>query len=197
MTHRAAERSDARQNRERIVRAAYETFAERGVGVEVREIAERAGVGVGTFYRNFATKDELIIAIIGDVIARFDAVMADVLEIDDPVEAIQVFLARILDVLETWGEVCRGLLRQNLPAGVGEQFMGFVSDPRIEDVFQRGIDRGIFRADLDPVLARGLLYACCDPLVYIIPRQSRSPDEIVAGFTDLVLRSFMAGAPPA
>ncbi len=53
-------RADARRNHERILDAAREAFAEYGVDVQMDEIARRAGVGVGTLYRNFPTKDELL-----------------------------------------------------------------------------------------------------------------------------------------
>ncbi len=53
-------RADARRNRERILTAARETFGEHGVDAQMDEIARRAGLGVGTLYRHFPTKDELI-----------------------------------------------------------------------------------------------------------------------------------------
>lgn len=57
---RGALRRDAERNRERVVRAARELFAERGLTVGFNEVAHHAGVGVGTVYRRFADKDELI-----------------------------------------------------------------------------------------------------------------------------------------
>ncbi|HEU4328384.1 MAG TPA: TetR/AcrR family transcriptional regulator [Roseiflexaceae bacterium] len=53
------ERKDAQRNLERVLRAAHELFAERGTEVTMEEVAQRAGVGVGTIYRRFANKDEL------------------------------------------------------------------------------------------------------------------------------------------
>ena len=53
-------RADARRNREAIVVAARELFAERGAAVEISDIAERAGVGVGTLYRRFPDKEALV-----------------------------------------------------------------------------------------------------------------------------------------
>ncbi len=53
------ERKDAQRNLERVLRAAHELFAERGTDVTMEEVAQRAGVGVGTIYRRFANKDEL------------------------------------------------------------------------------------------------------------------------------------------
>lgn len=59
-------RADARRNRDQIVSAAREIFAERGVDVAMEEIARRASVGVGTLYRRFADREALIRAVFHD-----------------------------------------------------------------------------------------------------------------------------------
>jgi AcrR family transcriptional regulator len=56
-------RADARRNREQILAAARSAFAQHGIGVQIDEIARRAGVGVGTLYRHYATKDDLLRAL--------------------------------------------------------------------------------------------------------------------------------------
>ncbi|MDW8047571.1 MAG: helix-turn-helix domain-containing protein, partial [Chloroflexota bacterium] len=63
-----SERSDARLNRERLLAAAREVLAERGAAAEMREIAERAGVAVGTLYRHFPTREALVAAIIAETL---------------------------------------------------------------------------------------------------------------------------------
>jgi AcrR family transcriptional regulator len=67
-------RADARRNRESILAAAREVFARYGADAQMDEIARRAGVGVGTLYRHFPTKDELVAELIriklGDYAAR-------------------------------------------------------------------------------------------------------------------------------
>lgn len=55
-------RTDARQNRERIIIAAEELFLERGVNVALEEVAKRAKVGIGTLYRRFPTREDLLAA---------------------------------------------------------------------------------------------------------------------------------------
>jgi AcrR family transcriptional regulator len=62
-------RADARRNRERIVAAAREAFAETGLETQMDDVARRAGVGVGTVYRHFPTKDALVRALIVDKMA--------------------------------------------------------------------------------------------------------------------------------
>ena len=63
--HFPASRSDARQNRERLLAAAREVFAERGLSSEVKDSADRAGIGFGSLDRNFASKDDLVQALVG------------------------------------------------------------------------------------------------------------------------------------
>lgn len=73
MTPVRALRADARRNRERVLEAAQEAFARDGLAVPIDEIAGRAGVGVGTVYRHFPTKEALFEAI---VYSRFEKLVA-------------------------------------------------------------------------------------------------------------------------
>ena len=59
LSARPALRADARRNRERIIAAAQEVFAQRGLNVPVEDIARHAGVGVATLYRRFPTRARL------------------------------------------------------------------------------------------------------------------------------------------
>jgi AcrR family transcriptional regulator len=62
-THGRSERRDAQRNLARVLRAAHELFAERGAEVTMEEVARRAGVGVGTIYRRFPSKEHLFAAV--------------------------------------------------------------------------------------------------------------------------------------
>jgi AcrR family transcriptional regulator len=64
-------RSDARQNRERILAAAEEVFMENGAAASLDAVAKRAGVGIGTLYRRFATRDALLAATYNDRLLAF------------------------------------------------------------------------------------------------------------------------------
>lgn len=80
-------RADAVRNRERIVQAARAAFAERGLQTQMEDVARRAGVGVGTLYRHFPTKDALVRALIIDKMERqADAVKARLEADADPWE---------------------------------------------------------------------------------------------------------------
>jgi AcrR family transcriptional regulator len=85
-------RADAARNRQSLLAAAAEEFAERGPDASVADIARRAGVGKGTVFRHFATKDDLLAAI---VIARIDTLTAAgrrLLDAADPAAALLEFL---------------------------------------------------------------------------------------------------------
>lgn len=62
MSNKPALRADAQKNRELILFAAEELFLERGAGVPLEEVAKRAGVGIGTLYRRFPTREALLAA---------------------------------------------------------------------------------------------------------------------------------------
>src|SRR6266571_7376270 len=90
-------RADAARNREKVLRAAREAFAESGYGVPLDEIAARAGVGPGTVYRHFPAKEALFEAV---VTARVEDLVADARAragASDPGEAFFGYLARIAE----------------------------------------------------------------------------------------------------
>lgn len=85
-------RADAARNRESLLAAAADEFAERGLDASVADIARRAGVGKGTVFRHFATKDDLIAAIVLDRVNALNAVGEQLLEAVNPDTALLEFL---------------------------------------------------------------------------------------------------------
>jgi AcrR family transcriptional regulator len=85
-------RADAERNRRRVLDAAAELFGERGLDVGVAEIAQRAGVGRGTLFRNFPTKEDLIAAIVVDAMHEASALGRALLEAPDAAQALFTFL---------------------------------------------------------------------------------------------------------
>jgi AcrR family transcriptional regulator len=80
-------RADARRNRERVVTAAAVAFAEQGRDAQMDDVAKRAGVGVGTVYRHFPTKEALFEALSEDTFARIAERARDKLGREDAWEA--------------------------------------------------------------------------------------------------------------
>ncbi len=85
-------RADARRNRKRVLEAAQECFARDGIDAQMDDIAACAGVGVGTVYRHFATKEALIEALAADYFEGQSALARKALEVDDPWEAFAGFV---------------------------------------------------------------------------------------------------------
>jgi AcrR family transcriptional regulator len=80
-------RADAERNRRRILDAARKVFAQQGLGAGVDAVARAAGVGVGTLYRRFPTKQQLLVAVIEDGVARLTEEVEALQPVEDPWEA--------------------------------------------------------------------------------------------------------------
>lgn len=80
------QRADARRNREAVLAAAKALFAEQGVEAQMPDVARAAGVGVGTVYRHFPTKDDLIAALVAQRFERLADRARESLDMDDPWE---------------------------------------------------------------------------------------------------------------
>jgi len=106
-------RSDAARNRARVLEVAYEAFAADGLGVPIDEIARRAGVGAGTVYRHFPTKEALFQAIVADRIEQLADHARALTDAHEPGEALFAFLA----TLAAEGATDQGLV--DALAGVG------------------------------------------------------------------------------
>ncbi|QXE33857.1 TetR/AcrR family transcriptional regulator [Streptomyces sp. GMY02] len=84
-------RADARRNVQKLVDAAREAVAEVGVGVTAHEIARRAGVGIGTFYRRLPSREALLTVVLADTFDELVAVARAALEMSDPWDGFTVF----------------------------------------------------------------------------------------------------------
>jgi AcrR family transcriptional regulator len=89
-------RADAERNREHVLKVAQEVFAAEGLAVPIDEIARRAGLGVGTLYRHFPTKEALFLAIVVDRMEHLGAEARALAHAPDPGEAFFGFLSRMV-----------------------------------------------------------------------------------------------------
>lgn len=92
-------RADARRNRERILEAARAGFAEEGAEVQMESIARRAGVGIGTLYRNFPTKHALVAEISRQWLVERTEATVEALRIEDPWEAVAALVQRTAETM--------------------------------------------------------------------------------------------------
>src|SRR3954449_2788956 len=141
-------RKDAARNRERLLTAASELFAERGLNVTLNDIAHHAGVGVGTAYRRFANKEEVIDALFEEELQKVAGVANEALADPDAWSGLVTFLERSLHM--QFGD--RGLNEiMNNPA-LGDARVRDARDriaPLIEELVGRAKAQGVVRPDLD------------------------------------------------
>ena len=140
-------RSDARENRARILAAAREALAEDG-GTSMNQIAQRAGVGAGTLYRNFPTREALVLAVYQDEVSRIVGAVPELLAELPPLEALRTWT---LDLVEAMRKK-HGLgdaLGPGAHQAISEQSYGPVV-AAITDLLDAGKEGGSIRADADP-----------------------------------------------
>ena len=95
-------RADAQRNRERILRTAMEHFATRGIGASLEDIARAAGVGPGTLYRHFPSREALLAATLQDRQAALLARSEEAGATADPDAALREWLEALQDYLRTF-----------------------------------------------------------------------------------------------
>ena len=103
--HDKPQRADARRNREKVLAAALELFAERGTDGSLEEVAKRAGVGIGTLYRHFPTRDALVEAAYRNEVASLRAAADELLAELPPDRALEAWMRRFVD----YGATKRGM----------------------------------------------------------------------------------------
>jgi len=140
-------RRDAQLNRERILDAARAAFAEHGLDVGVDEIARRAGVGMGTLYRRFPTKQSLVHAIFEARLDQLQPVIERARASSDAWEGfVDIILATVAQQAEDHGFSQMVVLRfgpQAVPDDVRQRFFA-----PLEELLHRGQDAGQIRADV-------------------------------------------------
>jgi AcrR family transcriptional regulator len=192
--NRTIPRADARLNRERLVAAARELFGERGVSVEMREIAERAGLAVGTIYRHFLSKDDLILGVLDDALATASATADAADRCQEPLSAVLMLLEHSISLTATYGWLVeaynRGLLPERCRAEAARMSIEYNLQGRFERILQRCVDAGELRPQLDVATAAALLKASaalgvCKPLLAREPAGAvarRLLDGLLAGW---------------
>ena len=107
-------RSDAVRNRQLLLEAAAEAFAERGIDASIDDIARRAGVGKGTVFRHFATKEELLGALMIAMTEELIAACVRLREADDASLALYEFMAFAIEALRRQRAFCEVIGRPSL-----------------------------------------------------------------------------------
>jgi AcrR family transcriptional regulator len=148
-TQSRPQRADARRNRERLLEVAVHAFAEDGPDVSLDAIARSAGVGIGTLYRHFPTREALVEAAYRNELARLCDAVGDLLQSNPPETALRLWMDRFVDYMTTK----RGMkeaLRAVMASGANP--FAHSRDRLVEalDVLLRaGVEAGTLRPDAD------------------------------------------------
>ncbi|MET8983138.1 TetR/AcrR family transcriptional regulator [Streptomyces sp. NPDC004539] len=150
-------RADAERNRAAIIEAAGTVFAEHGGAVDVREIARRSGVGMGTLYRHFPTKDDLLLTVLE---LQFGSWLADAHQrataTEDPWQALTGFFEQMLTTQSRNRAVVESYTTNGGPTpACAQRCHSFIDELRT-----RCLDAGLLRPDVttaDLVLLSGSL----------------------------------------
>lgn len=149
-THRRP-RADAQRNRERILTAAKQEFTRLGADASLEEIAKKAGVGPGTLYRHFPTREALLVAVYRSEMEKLAAAERDLVRKLSPVEALRAWLLQFVDAVET-----KQIIAPVLSALVGDpkkvlEASHAAIHEALRTLVKRAIESGAIRTDLDPL----------------------------------------------
>ncbi|MDT5340207.1 MAG: hypothetical protein QOD90_5712 [Mycobacterium sp.] len=142
-------RKDAERNRQRVLEAARELFAIRGMEATLNDVAQHAKVGVGTVYRRFATKEELVDAVFEDGIEQIVALAETALQQEDSWDGFVWFVEHLCELTAT----DRGLREMVYSKAYGGYRVECARDrctPPISKVVERARDDGHLRPDVGP-----------------------------------------------
>ncbi|MGI5501974.1 TetR/AcrR family transcriptional regulator [Lentzea sp. CA-135723] len=139
-------RADAARNREKLLAAATELFAERGLDVPMEHIARRAEVSIGTLYKHFPTREDLVAAIFPDRLAALDVIGDKALADDDPWHAYTTYLEDLYG-LQAEDRGLNDILARDLPNAPEVVTACHRGAGHAEILIMRAIAAGTLRAD--------------------------------------------------
>jgi AcrR family transcriptional regulator len=143
-------RADAQRNRERILEVAKEAFARAGASASLDDIAKQAGVGPGTLYRHFPTRDNLIEAVYRSEVEKLAAAQLRFSETMPPIDALRAWMLLVVDFVAAKRIIASAL---NSVAGDPSKLYENSRAPiqaANEMLMKRAMKSGDIRSDLDP-----------------------------------------------
>jgi AcrR family transcriptional regulator len=151
-------RTDAQRNRQRILEVAKEAFARSGANTSLDDIAKQAGVGAGTLYRHFPTRDALLEAVYRTEVEKLAAAERKLAQELSPIEALRAWMLLFVDHIATKQIIAPAL--NTFVGGPSKLYEGSRAQitGAIQGLVKRAIESGDIRRDLDPFdLLRALI----------------------------------------
>jgi AcrR family transcriptional regulator len=151
-------RADAERNRDRVLEVAKEAFTRSGADASLDDIAKQAGVGAGTLYRHFPSREALIEAVYRTEVEKLAASERSFAETMPPIEALRSWMLLFVDYIATKKIIAPAL--NTLVGGHSKVFEASYSQiwEAIRALVRRAIKSGDIRKDLDPIdLLRALI----------------------------------------
>jgi AcrR family transcriptional regulator len=142
-------RTDALRNRERILEAAKAAFTRQGANASLDEIAKQAGVGAGTLYRHFPSRDQLIEGVYRNEVEKLAAAAAHFAETMSPLEALRAWMLLLVDYIAAKHIIAPAL--NSVVGGPSRLYEGSHTMIRgaIDELVKRAKKSGDLRKDLD------------------------------------------------
>jgi AcrR family transcriptional regulator len=149
-------RADAERNRNRLIEVAKAAFRDLGPDVSLDEIARSAGVGIGTLYRHFPTRDAIVEAVYRREVQQIAEAAGRLAATLTPVEALRAWMRLFIDYIATKKIIAPAL--SSLTGGTSELFAssGTQIKAALSRLVERAVATGEVQTDVDPL---DLLYA--------------------------------------
>ena len=143
-------RADAQRNRERLIEVAKAAFADAGADVSLEEIARRAGVGIGTLYHHFPTRDAIVEAVYRREVRQLASAAERLLAETPPGEALHQWMRLFVDYIATKKVIASAL--SALVGGAGDLYAasGEMITGAMRSLTARAVAAGDIRPDVDP-----------------------------------------------
>lgn len=177
-------RADAQRNRAKVLDAAVAVFEARGVGASTEEIAKAAGVGAGTVFRHFPTKEALIEAV---YLARLEALATRARDLEtsaDPVKALEDFFTATVSQAATKNALAEALAAAGITAGKPVDLR-----PALQTLLTRAQKAGGIRADIRIEDLLSLLVGASRAVEHLGPRSDAHDRVIGVIFSGLRVHS--------
>src|SRR5580704_6630200 len=151
-------RADAQRNRERILEVAKEAFTRLGANISLDDVAKQAGVGAGTLYRHFPTRDALLEAVYRTEVEKLAAAERKFAQTMHPIPALRAWMLMFVDYIAAKHIIAPALnTLVGGPSKVYESSRAQISGA-IQALVERAIKSGDIRGDLEPFdLLRALI----------------------------------------